>query len=67
MCGTSISSSLYETKRKLCELDLRYDTIHACKYECVLFWKEFEDLQQCLTCGESQYKVSSNRSRKKIP
>ena len=67
MCDTNISSLFYEVKRKLRDLGLGYETIHACKYDCVLFWKEFEDLQQCLTCGESRYKINSNKSGKKTP
>ena len=60
MCGTNIHGSFYEAKCKLRELNLGYKTIHVYKYDCVLFWNEFEDLQQCLTCGESRYMVSSN-------
>ena len=40
-----IPGSFYEAKRKLREFGLRYETIHARKYDCVLFWKEFKDLQ----------------------
>ena len=51
-CSTTILSLLYEVKRKLHDLDLWYETIHACKYD----WKEFVNLQRCLTCSESRYK-----------
>ncbi|TYK16523.1 hypothetical protein E5676_scaffold21G003360 [Cucumis melo var. makuwa] len=54
MCSTTIPSSFYEAKRKLRNLDLGYETIHACKYGCVLYWKEFADLQHCPTCGEAR-------------
>ncbi|KAA0064176.1 CACTA transposable element [Cucumis melo var. makuwa] len=64
MCSTTIPSSFYEVKRKLCDLGLRYKTIQACKYDCVLFWKEFADLQHCLTCGEVKYKVNHNKGKK---
>ena len=37
MCSTTISSSFYEAKRKLCDLGLGYETIHACKYDCLLY------------------------------
>ena len=37
MYGTSIPSSFYEAKQKLCELNLGYETIHAFKYDCILF------------------------------
>ncbi|TYK18968.1 uncharacterized protein E5676_scaffold418G00580 [Cucumis melo var. makuwa] len=66
MCNSTIPSSFYEAKRKLRDLGLGYETIHACKYDCVLYWKEFADLQHCPTCGEARYKVNHNRG-KKIP
>ncbi|KAA0056494.1 CACTA en-spm transposon protein [Cucumis melo var. makuwa] len=64
MCSTTISSSFYEAKRKLRDLGLRYETIHAYKYDCVLYWKEFVDLQDCPTCGEARYKINHNRGKK---
>ena len=67
MCGTNVPSSFYEVKRKLCDLNLGYETIHVCKYGVVMYyWKEFEDLQFCTrvcnfaTCSESRYNVSPN-------
>ena len=61
-----IPSSFYEAKQKLHDLDLGYKAIHACKYDCILYWKEFADLQHCSTCGEARYMVNHNRG-KKIP
>ena len=66
MCSTTIPSSFYETERKPRDLGMWYKIIHACKYDCVLYWKMSGDLQQCPTCGESQYKVSPNRGKKSI-
>ena len=40
---TCILSSFYEVKRKLRDLGLEYDYIHACKYDCVLFWKRYSN------------------------
>ena len=51
MCSTTIPSSLYEAKRKLHDLGLGYETIHAYKYDYVLYWKEFTNLQHCPTYG----------------
>ncbi|TYK01282.1 transposon protein, putative, CACTA, En/Spm sub-class [Cucumis melo var. makuwa] len=56
MCSTTIPSSFYEAKRKLCDLGLGYETNHACKYECLLYWKKFGDLQHCPTYVEFDYK-----------
>ena len=60
---TAIPSSFYEAKWKQCDLGLRYETIHACKYDGVLDLKEIGDLQHCPTCGESWYKVSPNKEK----
>ncbi|KAA0042907.1 uncharacterized protein E5676_scaffold108G001290 [Cucumis melo var. makuwa] len=59
MCSSTIPNSIYETKRNLRILSLGYETIHVYKYDCVLYWKEFFDLQHCPTCSESQYKEGS--------
>ena len=64
---TFIPKSFYEPKRKLCDLGLGYDSIHACKYDCVLFWKEFANFQRCPVCGKSRYKKTNCGKRKKIP
>ncbi|TYK11936.1 potassium transporter 19-like [Cucumis melo var. makuwa] len=48
---------------KLRDLGLEYETIHACKYDCVLYWKEFADLQYCPTGGETRYKEGSTNMR----
>ena len=64
--GTYIPKSFYEAKRKLCDLGLGYDSIHTCKYDCVLFRKEFANCQSCPVCGESRYKTNSGKG-KKIP
>ena len=37
MCSSTIPSSFYEAKQKLCDLGLGYETIHVCKYDCVLY------------------------------
>ncbi|KAL0556569.1 hypothetical protein IC582_005083 [Cucumis melo] len=63
ICSSTIPSSFYEAKRKLHDLGLGYETIHACKYDYVLYWKEFIDLQHCPTCGEARYKVNHNRGK----
>ncbi|KAA0048107.1 uncharacterized protein E6C27_scaffold385G001860 [Cucumis melo var. makuwa] len=59
ICSSTIPSSFYEAKRKLRDLGLGYETIHACKYDCVLYCKEFADLQHYPTCGEPRYKKGS--------
>ena len=59
--STTIPTSFYEAKRKLHDLGLGYEYIHACKYDCVLYQKEIGDLQHCPIYGESRYKVNDNK------
>ncbi|XP_052137336.1 uncharacterized protein LOC127755701 [Oryza glaberrima] len=37
-------------------------TIHACVNHCILFRKEYEDLDRCRTCKSSRYKTSRSQS-----
>ncbi|TYK25894.1 uncharacterized protein E5676_scaffold436G001210 [Cucumis melo var. makuwa] len=64
MCSSTIPSSFYKDKRKLRDLGKGYETIRAYKYNCVLYWKEFADLQHYPICGEAWYKVNHNRGKK---
>ncbi|KAA0058444.1 CACTA en-spm transposon protein [Cucumis melo var. makuwa] len=45
------------------EACLGYKTNHACKYDCVLHWNEFDDLQYCPTCSEARNKEGSVHMR----
>ena len=54
--GTSIPKSHYDVKKMLHDYGLGYDSIHACKYDCALFWKENGKLHNCPVCSEPRYK-----------
>ena len=47
------------------KLRLGYIPIHACKNDCILFYKDNEQATECLKCGEPRYKTD-NRKAKKI-
>ena len=55
--GTSIPKSHYDMKKMMRDFGLGYDSIHACKCGCALFWKENENLHNCPVCGEPRYNV----------
>ena len=63
--GSELPKSYYEAKKMLRDLGMGYESIHACKYQCVLFHAEYESLEYCLTCGKSRYKVRG--MGKKVP
>ena len=61
-----IPSSHYEATKMLRELELRYESIHACKNDCILFWNEHEGKDTCSTCKEPQFKYDEVNN-KKVP
>ncbi|CAL1383444.1 unnamed protein product [Linum trigynum] len=64
--GNLIPSSYYEAKNMLRSLGLGYIPIHACPYDCALYWKENEKLEACPICKTSRWKVNDGKG-KKIP
>ncbi|CAL8999837.1 unnamed protein product, partial [Prunus brigantina] len=48
-------------------LGLGYEKIHACKNNCMLFYKEYETLDTCPICNESRFKMTSQNRITKIP
>ena len=55
--GTGLPSSYYKTKKILCNFSFGFESIHACKYDCVLFRSEFVFLKNYPVCGENRYKI----------
>ena len=62
----TIPDSHYDAKKKLRGLDLGYQSINICKYDCELFWKENEDLQRCPICKTSRW-VERTVKEKNVP
>ncbi|KAI3462212.1 hypothetical protein Pfo_018875 [Paulownia fortunei] len=62
----AIPSSHYKAKKVLRELGLGYESIHACKNDCILFRNDHEDKDTCAMCKEPCYKVNE-ANKKKIP
>ncbi|KAK9193548.1 hypothetical protein WN944_004245 [Citrus x changshan-huyou] len=60
----NILASHYDAKNMLRDLGLGYETIHVCKYDCALFWKEYEGRDHCPECGESRYKNNDGKCEK---
>ncbi|KAA0060503.1 uncharacterized protein E5676_scaffold119G001090 [Cucumis melo var. makuwa] len=38
--------SYYEAKKRLCDLGMGYESIHVCKFDCALFWKDYASLDK---------------------
>jgi hypothetical protein len=64
--GETLPRSYREAKRFTRDLGFGYELIHACKNDCVLFWKEHADKEQCPKCDVSRWSGVKG-SGKKIP
>ncbi|CAL5419916.1 unnamed protein product [Camellia sinensis] len=66
--GETLPCSYNEAKQIIRDLGLDYQKIHVCKNDCVLFWKEYENEDECPTCKAPRYKVRKGKGKgKKIP
>ncbi|XP_028085569.1 uncharacterized protein LOC114286586 [Camellia sinensis] len=65
-CDETVPWTIYGAKRFLRDLGLGYVPIHACRYDCALFWKEHAHLHNCPKCEEPRYKLDNGKG-KKIP
>ncbi|KAL5542126.1 hypothetical protein UlMin_009836 [Ulmus minor] len=60
--------SYYEAKKLMTKMGLGYSSIHVCKNDCALFWKENSLKDTCPVCSESRWKLQSGkRSGKNVP
>ncbi|KAK1615772.1 hypothetical protein QYE76_021289 [Lolium multiflorum] len=57
--------SYADAKSVLSDVGLSYETIHACKFDCSLFWGDHKDDTHCHVCGVSRYRDPTGK--KKIP
>ncbi|XP_028076527.1 uncharacterized protein LOC114278638 [Camellia sinensis] len=65
-CDQTVPWTLYDAKKFLRDLGLGYETIHSCKNDCALFWKDSANLEKCPTCDACRYKLNDDGG-KKIP
>jgi hypothetical protein len=54
--GNQIAEFVYEAKKIICPLGIEVEKIHACKNNCVLFRRDYADLDKCTKCGYDRYK-----------
>lgn len=54
-----VPSNTYQAKKLICPLSLGVEKIHACKNHCILYRKEYAELECCPTCGTSRYKTGN--------
>ncbi|KAM6567351.1 hypothetical protein CsatA_026479 [Cannabis sativa] len=58
--------STYEVKKTLNSIGLKYEKIHACPNDCIIYRKEYADMNYCPTCGLSRHKVNKSKENRKL-
>ncbi|XP_057420787.1 uncharacterized protein LOC130714843 isoform X1 [Lotus japonicus] len=61
-----IPSSFYEAKKYITKLGLGYEKIHACPRNCMLYWGEDENREQCKTCTMSRWREPSGNGENPV-
>ncbi|XP_019246468.1 PREDICTED: uncharacterized protein LOC109226124 [Nicotiana attenuata] len=66
--GEKLPPSFYETKKIVEGLGLKYEKIHACPNDCLLFRKEFanKNVSKCNVCGASRWKNDARNIPAKV-
>jgi hypothetical protein len=55
-CDDTLPTNTCEAKKFLSNMGLGYEKIHACHNNCMLFWKDNQELDSCIVYGESKWK-----------
>ena len=56
-----LPSSFNATKKIIKDLGLHYEKIHACPNDCMLYWAENKNEQNCKTCGVSRWILTEKK------
>jgi hypothetical protein len=50
-----VPKDMYQSKKMMSTLGLKYEKIDVCPDNCKLFWKEHANEKKCLECGQSRF------------
>jgi hypothetical protein len=50
-----VSKDMYQSKKMMSALGLKYEKIDVCPNNCMLFWKEHANEKKCLECYQSRF------------
>ncbi|WVZ58442.1 hypothetical protein U9M48_008718 [Paspalum notatum var. saurae] len=56
--GHCVPDTLDKVRKVVRDLGLDYQKIHACVNDCVLYRKDYEEMDKCPVCGESRWKTT---------
>ncbi|XP_019255093.1 PREDICTED: uncharacterized protein LOC109233677 [Nicotiana attenuata] len=65
----SVPESFNKARNMITNLGLHYEKMHACPNDCMLFWKENANADNCSICGSSRWKSAGplTKASSKIP
>ena len=63
--GNVLPISTKGMKKFLKTFGFGYDIIHACKNDCILYRKEYEDLTSCPRCSASRWELDKHTREEK--
>jgi hypothetical protein len=50
-----VPKDMYQSKKMMFALGLKYEKIDVCPDSCMLFWKEHANVKKCLECSQSRF------------
>jgi ferredoxin-like protein FixX len=50
-----VPKDMYQSKKMMSALGLKYEKIEICPDNCMLFWKEHAQEKKCLECGQLRF------------
>jgi hypothetical protein len=61
-----VPKDMYQFKKMLSGLGMKYEKIDVCLDNCMLFWKEHAKEKKCLKCGKSRFVKVVNEDGEKV-
>jgi hypothetical protein len=61
-----VPKDMYQSKKMMSALSLKYEKIDICLDNYILFWKEHANEKKCLKCGQSRFIEVVTHDGKKV-
>jgi ferredoxin-like protein FixX len=61
-----VTKDMYQSKKLMPTLGLKYEKIDVCPNNCMLFWKGHANEKKCLECGQSRFIEVVTQDDKKV-
>ncbi|KAL6217008.1 hypothetical protein ACLB2K_010226 [Fragaria x ananassa] len=65
--GETLPENFGHAKTLVSKFGLKYEKIHACPNDCILYRGDYHNLQKCPTCNEERYQPDDGTRKKPIP